>query len=154
VCRHLSVRSRNGIRQLVGALDLTDQLAAAVGLGNVVERVAHQSFGNVFRAFKQATDLQVDASAQLLDVNFGWQGTFGKCSQHAGRDPPESACGGKFLRGFDATRDVEHLAHAAQILRVAQPREQAALEARPLGLQQLLQLATGQGLSSSPSRRA
>ena len=61
--------------ELVGALDLAHQIAAALCLRNVVEGIAHQPLGDILRSFEQAANLQVDAGAQLLDVYFGWQGS-------------------------------------------------------------------------------
>ena len=68
-----------GVRQLIGVLDLSYEIAVAVCLSDVIQCVAHQALGDVLRAFEQTADLQVDARTQLLDVDF------------AGSVPSESA---------------------------------------------------------------
>lgn len=116
--------------------------AATVGAGDEEKCVAHQAFGNVFRAFEEPANLQVDACAQLLYIGFRWQCAFGQGGEKTGGDPPERACRGDILRCFNALHGIEHFTDAAAILWCTQPGQQSALEAGPLLTQQALEVVT------------
>ena len=119
----------DGLRQPVGGLDLVHFLVAAVGLGDEIKRVAHQSFGDVARTFEETADLLIDSRADLLDCFFFRQSVLGQRREVGRGDPPESAGGRDFLRRLDALDGVAHLGDAAAILWGEQPGQQAALEA-------------------------
>ena len=72
----------NHVAELVGSLHLTDKPGTAVGLGHIVESIAHQPFGDVLGALEQSADLQVDTGTELLDVDFCSKGAFCERRKH------------------------------------------------------------------------
>ena len=124
---------------MISLLDEFDGLAAALALRNKEESVAHQAFRNVLGSLKQATDLQIDAGAQLLDVGFWRQGAFRKRGQKADSNPPERPCRRCILGSLDVAYRAQHFTDAAAILRIAQPGQQALLKASTLLAQEFLE---------------
>ena len=108
-----------GFAQPIGTPDLLDGRMCALADGDEIKQVAHQAFGNVFRAFDHAPDLQVDACANLFCINLLRQRAFGERRQQRRGDPPEGACGGAFLHGVDIFDGIQHIGDAVPLLRGA-----------------------------------
>ena len=95
--------------KLVKRAQLLDRAARCTAFGDEVQRVAHQTLGNVLRAFHQALHLQVNARAQALRVHPGGRAGILQCFGKTNRDPPKCAVLRHRLGALNRTHRFAHV---------------------------------------------
>ena len=132
------------VTELVGVADGLDGRGVGGGDRHVVEHVAHQALGDDGRAFHEAAHLAVDAAAQPLGGGVAGDGLLAESLEEGGDREPERPRGGNGLQALDAGDGLAHLLRAGGVVAVAEPLEQAALEAPPQ-VAQALRVVAGVG---------
>ncbi len=120
--------------------------------GDVIEDFAQQPFGRCVVAAHQAAELRVDLRAQFLHARVSRDGAGDQRVEEAQAGPPQRprrACG---LQRLDRGDRLAHLGCAVAGGALAQPLEQAALEASARAAQHRLRLVGGRRRFITPRR--
>ena len=123
---------RDRLIKPVDATNLQHLRALHAASGDEIQGVAQQPFGDVLRAIHQALHLQVDAGAQAFGFDPGLRSDRDQGFGEADGDPPERAMLRQRLGAFDRPHRLGHFAQGGVVGGVAQPAQQAGLEAPPL----------------------
>ena len=120
---------------------------ACRAVGDLVEQLALQAFGGVGGAAEQAAELGVDLRAQALDRREGLQAAVDERIVEGEAGPPQAARRGVGLQAVDLGDGLAHHARAVACAALAQPLEQAALEAAARAALCLVDVLGGPGLA-------
>ena len=121
---------RDEARQAVRALDRLHLRPDRRADCDVVEDFAPHAIGDLGRALDEAPDLQVDATAELLDAEPGLHAILDDALEQRTHRPPERALCRVRLHVLDALDRVAH--HTRGFFIAAQPAEETLLEDPPL----------------------
>ena len=128
----LFVVGRNRALQRVDTTNLLHLHALHPTARNEVQGVAQQALRNALRSLHQAFHLQIDAGAQALGLETRLRANRNQCFGETDRYPPECAMLRHRLCAFYGAHGFGHFTQRRVVRGVAQPTQEAGLEAPPL----------------------